>query len=174
LTSIVVDGENTVYDSRDNCNAIIETATNTLIAGCKNTIIPSNITGIDGNAFHGCSGLTSITIPNSVTSIEGYAFYYCVGLESITCKAVNPPALGEDVFYDVNTTIPLYVPEESISAYQAAEQWKEFDVQADPTEAIEEVSDQHSAVSSQKVLRHGRLLIESGDRTYDALGAEVK
>ena len=174
LTSIVVEKENMVYDSRDNCNAIIETATNTLIAGCKNTIIPGNITGIDGNAFHGCSGLTSITIPNSVTSIEGYAFYYCVGLESITCKAVNPPALGEDVFYHVNTTIPLYVPEESISAYQAAEQWKEFDVQADPTEAIEEVSDQHSAVSSQKVLRHGRLLIESGDRTYDALGAEVK
>ena len=106
LTSINVDSGNSTYDSRNNCNAIIETASNTLIAGCKNTVIPNNVTSIgnyafrncsnltsitipDGvtsigdHAFEGCSGLTSITIPNSVTSIGVYAFYYCCGLTSI-------------------------------------------------------------------------------------------
>ena len=74
LTSIVVDKENSVYDSRDNCNAIIETKTNTLIAGCKNTVIPNSVTSIGSYAFFGCTGLTSVTIPNSVRSIGEYAF----------------------------------------------------------------------------------------------------
>ena len=52
LTSIKVENGNSVYDSRDNCNAIIETATNTLIAGCQNTIIPNSVTSIGGYAFY--------------------------------------------------------------------------------------------------------------------------
>ena len=75
LTSITVASGNNKYDSRNNCNAIIETASNTLIQGCKNTIIPNSVTRIDDYAFRGCTGLTSITIPNSVTSIGTYAFY---------------------------------------------------------------------------------------------------
>ncbi len=84
LTSIKVQEGNTKYDSRNNCNAIIETATNTLVTGCKNTIIPNNVTSIGGGAFWGCSGLTSVTIPNSVTSIVSSAFHGCSGLTSIT------------------------------------------------------------------------------------------
>ncbi len=84
LTSIVVDSENKVYDSRNNCNAIIETATNTLIVGCRKTIIPNCVTSIGDGAFYGCTGLTSITIPNSVTSIGESAFYGCTGLTSVT------------------------------------------------------------------------------------------
>ena len=83
LTSIVVESGNSVYDSRNNCNAIIETTSNTLIAGCKNTMIPSSVTSIGNYAFYGCSGLTSIEIPSSVTSIGESAFYYCSGLTSI-------------------------------------------------------------------------------------------
>ena len=74
LTSVIVQSGNTIFDSRENCNAIIETATNTLIVGCKNTTIPNSVTSIDDWAFSGCNGLASITIPNSVTSIGSSAF----------------------------------------------------------------------------------------------------
>ena len=43
LETIIVDAKNKVYDSRDNCNAIIETASNTLIQGCPNTTIPNTV-----------------------------------------------------------------------------------------------------------------------------------
>ena len=84
LTSVSVSPDNRVYDSRDNCNAIIETKTNTLIVGCQKTRIPETVTSIGKGAFFGCTGLTSITIPNSVTTISDFAFTDCMGLTSIT------------------------------------------------------------------------------------------
>ncbi len=98
LASIVVDDRNRVYDSRNNCNAIIETATNTLIAGCKNTKIPNSVTSIGYSAFARCTGLTSITIPNSVTSIGSYAFEDCTGLTSITIPN-SVTSIGSSAFY---------------------------------------------------------------------------
>ena len=84
LTSVTVDKNNGTYDSRNNCNAIIETSTNNLIFGCKNTTIPNSVTSIGDRAFYGCSELTSVTIPNSVTTIGHFAFYNCSGLTSVT------------------------------------------------------------------------------------------
>ena len=84
LTSISVEEGNINYDSRNNCNAVIETNTNILIAGCKNTVIPNSVTSIGDYAFYYCSGLTSVTIPNSVTSIGSNAFSICSGLTSVT------------------------------------------------------------------------------------------
>ena len=118
LTSITVEKGNTKYDSRDNCNAIIETNTNKLIAGCKNTIIPNSVMSVGESAFYGCSGLTSITIPNSVTSIGNWAFDGCSGLTSITFERTTPPEFGEDVFYKVDKSISVYVPANSIEAYK--------------------------------------------------------
>lgn len=82
LTSIIVDEDNPVYDSRNGCNAIIETGSNTLIVGCDNSTIPEGVTSIGDNAFIGCN-FTTITIPNSVTRIGDYAFAGCSGLSSI-------------------------------------------------------------------------------------------
>lgn len=84
LTSIIVEEGNAIYDSRNNCNAIIETATNTLIQGCNTTIIPDGVTSIGVGAFSGCTNLISISIPDSVMSIEGCAFFGCTNLVSIT------------------------------------------------------------------------------------------
>ena len=84
LISIAVKSGNTTYDSRNNCNALIETSTNTLIAGCKTTVIPNSVTSIRENAFSHCSALTSVTIPNSVRRIGNHAFSVCPGLTSVT------------------------------------------------------------------------------------------
>jgi len=126
LTSITVDSSNTVYDSRNNCNAIIETNTNTLIQGCKNTVIPNSVTSIGNSAFYHCKSLTSITIPNSVTSIGNYAFYYCSSLTSITCNATTPPTLSSTSAFSNTNNCPIYVPSGSVNAYKAATNWSSF------------------------------------------------
>ena len=149
LTSIKVENGNTKYDSRNNCNAIIETSTNTLIAGCKNTVIPNSVTSIGNYAFHACSSLTSVTIPNSVTSIGNDAFYNCDGLTSVTipisvtsigqsafgyCSSlkevtseINNPqqvSLGTNVFSYIPSGAILYVPAGTKSSYEAISGWK--------------------------------------------------
>ena len=157
LTSVTVEKGNTIYDSREKCNAIIETKSNSLIVGCRNTVIPSSVTSISNwafewcksltsisipnsvtsigiNAFSGCLGLTSISIPNSVTSIGINAFAYCSGLTSITCEAITPPNCGSSCFYDINKSIPVYVVANSVDAYKTANLWKDFtNIQAIPT-----------------------------------------
>ena len=128
LASIEVEAGNTVYDSRGNCNAIIESASNTLMTGCRNTVIPntvvtigqnafaqctemtqmaipSSVTSISNAAFSGCSGLTEITIPQSVTTIANMAFANCTGLIKITSLAQRPPSINSDNHtYPDNTT----------------------------------------------------------------------
>ena len=137
LILLSVEAGNTVYDSRNNCNAIIETSTNTLISGCQNTIIPNNVTSIGPYAFADCTNLTSITIPNSVTSIGYNAFLQCTGLTFVTipnnvvsignrafmaaynlkfikCNSTTPPTIGDSSF----EFVPIYVPTESVEIYK--------------------------------------------------------
>lgn len=83
LESIVVEEGNTYYDSREGCNAIIETATNTLLCGCATTKIPQGVTSIGNNAFLGMSSLPFITIPEGIVSIGNEAFGFCSGLTSV-------------------------------------------------------------------------------------------
>ena len=99
LEKIQVVSGNQLYDSRGECNAIIETQTNSLIVGCKSTKIPSSVTSIGDNAFSYCSGLASVSIPNSVTSIGFAAFFGCNGLTSVAIGN-SLTSIGERAFKD--------------------------------------------------------------------------
>ena len=149
LTTITVDVENIVYNSPGGSNAIIETASNTLVVGCKNTTIPNSVESIGESAFYNCIGLTSVTIPNSVTSIGKYAFWNCIGLTSVTipssvtsigsyvfdmCNNLttivseieNPYSIDNSVFSSVFSIAKLIVPKGSINKYKATDGWKSF------------------------------------------------
>lgn len=97
FTEIVVDSENSIYDSRDNCNAIIETNSNTLIAGCSYSTIPNSVHKIGNHAFWGCD-FNSITIPNSVSSIGDGVFGQCPNLEHVFSKIEHPFPINENTF----------------------------------------------------------------------------
>ena len=127
LEKITVESGNSCYDSRDNCNSIIDTEFNTLIVGCKNSVIPNSVTSIGYYAFYGCSGLTELTLPDSVASIGDGAFICCSDLSNITSLAEIPPVCGSGVFDRVNkTNCELIVPIVSVTAYKQAEVWNEF------------------------------------------------
>ena len=109
LASIVVESGNPIYDSRDNCNAIVETKNNILRFGCKNTIIPNSVTYIGSYAFRGCSKLTSINIPNSVTGINICAFEDCTALTSIVIPN-SVTSLSESVFSGCSSLTSVTIP----------------------------------------------------------------
>ena len=89
LASISVAAGNATYSSPSNCNAIVQTATNLLILGCKNTVIPASVTSIGSGAFSGCSDLAAITIPSGMTQIAKDAFTGCTGLTAVTLESAT-------------------------------------------------------------------------------------
>ncbi len=119
LNYIHVQSGNPKYDSRNNCNAIIETNSNTLITGCKNTIIPYGITSIGEDSFSGCKNMTSISIPNSVTSIGRWAFGVCTSLKSIEIPN-SVLSIGEAAFIECSTLKEVVIPNSVISIGDAA------------------------------------------------------
>ena len=109
LNSIVVEDGNNNYDSRENCNALIETATNAILRGSKNTIIPNSITSIGASAFSNIQELTTIDIPQSVTSIGNYAFYGCKDLTTI--KLPNGITnIGDNLFQNCSSLTSCVIP----------------------------------------------------------------
>lgn len=149
LTEINVESGNCMYDSRDNCNAIIETHTNTLVAGCPVTHIPNSVKAIGNEAFLGFYGLTNINIPEgvisigekafsscgleriripgSVNSIGAEAFANCNYLESIISLIQEPFNIQENTFpsYKYSSAI-LYVPQNTRMKYKYVPSWKKF------------------------------------------------
>lgn len=109
LASIIVNEGNVIFDSRDNCNAIVNTSTNTIIVGCKNTSIPSTITSIGVSAFEECVGLTSINIPENITSIGSSAFSRCSQLSSVILPS-SISEIGNNVFSWCSKLTSITIP----------------------------------------------------------------
>lgn len=84
LKRIVVAEGNAVYDSREDCNAIIETESGTLLLGCEETRIPKGVTKIGERAFWDCKELRSLTIPEGVEEIGPFAFLCCTQLSWVS------------------------------------------------------------------------------------------
>lgn len=109
LTSLTVDKDNKVFDSRENCNAIIETATNTLVAGCKTTLIPSSVQVIGSGSFWYLESLNNIVIPNGVTTIKSLAFDSCTSLQKVeiadSVTSIEGAAFS-NCFYLKNIVLP--------------------------------------------------------------------
>ena len=184
LTSIEVESGNTKYDSRNNCNAIIESSTNTLLYGCKNTTIPNSVTSIGNSAFYYCSGLTSVTIPNSVTYIGEYAFEDCSGLTTFTCYAADIPTADSTIFEGIDLTIAtLYVPASALEDYEDTIPWKGFgtilpiDENAVPTAIDTAAADDYMAyfdLSGHRVTSSQRGLLIVRDRSGKTRKVMVK
>ncbi len=108
LTNITVAEGNTKYKSDGNC--LIKISSNTLIFGCKNSVIPNYVTSIGNYAFDGCSSLTSITIPDSVTSIGERAFQICTSLTSITIGD-SVTSIGDSAFSGCDSLTSITIPD---------------------------------------------------------------
>ena len=109
LTKIVVEEGNPNYDSRDNCNAIIDKAENAVALGCKSTIIPTSVSSISKDAFAGCSEMTSIDIPNSISLINSEAFYGCTALSLVNLPE-NLKIIGKHAFRECTSLTTITIP----------------------------------------------------------------
>ena len=148
LERITVDKNNSYYDSRNHCNAIIDTKTHCLITGCKNTIIPHGVRTIGEGAFREVKGLRKIIIPEGVEEIHEFAFYGCKDLEHLDlpssvkvvdygvfceCNNLNyvfinssiPPDCHIETCEHINQ-VTLYVPKGCVEKYRKAEGWMNF------------------------------------------------
>ena len=126
IERIEVDAANPVYDSRENCNAIIHTSTNELVVGCKNSKIPNSVTSLGPSCFYECSSLTSITIGNSVTSLGEECFWGCSSLTSIYMLPSTPPSTGSEIFEYTPLETVYVVSENAKKAYQAQWYWNNY------------------------------------------------
>lgn len=143
LEEIKVDADNAIFDSRNNCNAIIESATNTLIAGCGKTVIPEGIETIGDSAFERVKTLTHVTIPKSVTEIRGYAFERCENLSTVNLQK-GIQTIGYGAFTEcVGLTNFIFCGTKA--------DWQAVTIDEDGREELESVLKYHELVKKEKV-----------------------
>ena len=131
LTKLTVNPNNKVFDSRDNCNAVIRTKDSTLVAACNGSFIPESVDSIGYEAFAELDGIRSLTLPKNLKHVAPQAFMNLNNLTVITSYIENPAdVLAEDAFSSWYTNpyeqATLYVPAGTLAAYQADENWAKF------------------------------------------------
>ena len=176
LDRITVESGNPKYDSRDGCNAIIETASNKLISGCIHTTIPNSVTALGDESFEGCEGMTTINLPNTITSIGAEAFEGCTGLKSVAIP--NQVKVIEDyVFYGctnlASVTMPKAITSIGKSAFYRCSKLTSIDIPASVTfigeSAFEECSrlaDMYSYIKSPANVTVGEYAFELYSMNY--------
>lgn len=146
-------------------------------AALTEIVIPNSVTTLGGSVFGVSEALTSVTIGSGVTEIPEMSFMGCKALSEITNYATTPQTLGQFPFMMVNqAACTLYVPEEAIEAYRAANTWKDFGtIKPISATAVEQTADsQVTTAKSQKMIKNGKVLILKDGKTYTVNGSEVR
>lgn len=146
LEKISVESTNQIYDSRENCNAIVETKTNKIVVGCKNTKIPESVNTIGICAFYGCSELTELYIPDNIHTIGRQAFFGCTGLTNLELPE-SVISIGMNAFNACENIISITLPksiEDITSAFPNCTNLKSIDI----PENITNISDAFTGCSS--------------------------
>ena len=144
----------------------------------QNLVIPEGVTEIGDGAFYGCTYLEEMVLPSSVQTIGDNTFALCAKLQKITVNSVTPPSIQAKTFFDVKRQIPVYVPDEAVSAYEDNTYWQEFDIQG--------ISNMPTGINNttfpsgegrgkaSKILRNGQIFILHGEKVYTITGQEAK
>ena len=199
LTSLTVNAANTKFDSREGCNAVVETATDKIVMGCWKTTVPDGIkaigfesffgesqefslnlpesvTAIESRAFHFATGLRTIRIPSGVTTIDEETFMLAEGVTDVYCYAAPTMTWeGLDFAFKMGDpdAVKFHVKEADLTTWQTnfPDANVTFVGDLDKTTSVDS---QQAKIQNQKVIRGGQLLIEKDGKIYNAVGQEVK
>lgn len=179
IESISVDKDNPIYDSRTNCNAILEN--DRLIIGCYTSRIPSGITEIGEGAFAYCKRLNGITIPEGVLYIGSDAFWRCSGLKTIELPSSLLGFKGSEHFYCCTSLSRIHIPEKvnqipssifvgciSLNSISVDKRNKKYDSRKNCNAVIETSKDKLVAGCSSSVIVNG--IKEIGENAFAKSG----
>ena len=139
----------------------------------KDLQIPEGVKTLGYGAFYGCTYLQELTLPSTLVSLDDVSFALCAKLQKMNVDATVPPIVDARTFEDVNRSIPVYVPAESVPAYKAAPVWQEFNIQPKDSAPTDLSETPFVAGETQKLIHNGQLLIIRGGKTYNAQGAVI-
>ena len=116
--------------SIDNRQLAVNSISSRAFYTCSNitsVTLPATLTRINTYAFYKCQALKTVNIPANVTHMGAYSFADCTALGAIYSQIADPAAvtLQTKVFRNLPSTTVLHVPEGTLNAYNAADQWKD-------------------------------------------------
>ncbi len=141
----------------------------------KQLAIPEGVTEVGAAAFYGCVYLEELTLPSTVQSIGDNCFAFCSKLNKITSNAIIPPSIDAKTFYEVKRSTPLYVPANSLAAYEDDIYWSEFFNILAPGETtdISSITSNNTISTNKKVFENGTIYIIRNGEKYTIDGRKV-